>query len=128
MPRRRGGRILFMPEARYQMPNTEPVDQTPQRAAAPKSHWRKRRWLRILLWSASGILTLILLAAAAGVLWFRAAEKAALPVLDGDLHLAGPFAPVTVRRDGHGVPHIEAANEHDLFLAQGYITAQDRLW
>ena len=37
-------------------------------------------------------------------------------------------APVTVRRDAHGVPHIEAATEDDLFVAQGYVTAQDRLW
>lgn len=31
-------------------------------------------------------------------------------------------------RDGHGVPTIEAANLEDLFVAQGYVTAQDRLW
>jgi penicillin amidase len=49
-------------------------------------------------------------------------------VLDGDLHLAGLLAPVTVRRDAHGVPHIEAATQDDLFVAQGYVTAQDRLW
>jgi penicillin amidase len=74
-----------------------------------------------------------LLAAAVGVFWLRSAEKAALPVLDGDLHLAGVAeaglsAPVTVRRDAHGVPHIEAATQDDLFVAQGYVTAQDRLW
>src|SRR5208283_1959539 len=101
-------------------------------AAAPRKG-RKRRWLRILLWCAGGLLTLIVLAVAAGVLWLRAAEKAALPVLDGDLHLAGVAgsaisAPVTVRRDAHGVPHIEAATQDDLFVAQGYVTAQDRLW
>ncbi len=33
-----------------------------------------------------------------------------------------------VRRDAHGVPHIDAAALDDLFLAQGYVTAQDRLW
>jgi penicillin G amidase len=49
-------------------------------------------------------------------------------VLDGDIQLAGLSAPVTVRRDAHGVPHIEAANQDDLFVAQGYVTAQDRLW
>ena len=31
-------------------------------------------------------------------------------------------------RDGHGVPTIDAANLDDLFFAQGYVTAQDRLW
>src|ERR1700683_304327 len=60
--------------------------------------------------------------------WLRGAEKAALPVLDGELHVAGLSAPVTVRRDAHGVPHIDAATQDDLFLAQGYVTAQDRLW
>ena len=94
---------------------------------------RKLRWPRILLWSFAGLLTLVLLASAAGVLWLRAVEKAALPVLDGDIHLtgvagAGLSAPVTVRRDAHGVPHIDAATQDDLFLAQGYVTAQDRLW
>ena len=77
---------------------------------------------------AGGLLVLAVVAAACLVLWLRGAEKAALPVLDGDLHLAGLKAAVTVRRDGHGVPHIEAASEEDLWLAQGYVTAQDRLW
>jgi len=31
-------------------------------------------------------------------------------------------------RDAHGVPHIEAASQEDLFVAQGYVTAEDRLW
>jgi penicillin amidase len=74
------------------------------------------------------LLTLLLLGAAVGVLWLRVAEKAALPVLDGDLQVSGLSAPVTVRRDAHGVPHIEAATQDDLFVAQGYVTAQDRLW
>src|SRR5208283_4789715 len=113
------------------MPPSDPpevISQTPAPISAPLPRSRKRRWLRILLWTAGSLLTLVLLAAAAGVIWLRAAEKAALPVLDGDLHLAGLSAPVTVRRDAHGVPHIEAASQDDLFVAQGYVTAQDRLW
>jgi len=51
-----------------------------------------------------------------------------LPTLDGNLKLPGLSAPVTVRRDSHGMPHIEAANLDDLLLAQGFVTAQDRLW
>ncbi len=42
--------------------------------------------------------------------------------------LSGLSAPVTVTRDSHGVPTIEAATLEDLFFAQGYVTAQDRLW
>ncbi|MCT7981930.1 penicillin acylase family protein [Laspinema sp. A4] len=35
---------------------------------------------------------------------------------------------VEVRRDAYGIPHIYASNSHDLFLAQGYVHAQDRFW
>lgn len=37
-------------------------------------------------------------------------------------------SPVTVRRDRRGIPYIEARNEEDLYFAQGFVTAQDRLW
>ncbi len=86
------------------------------------------RWLRILLWCIAGLVVLLALAFCAGLVWLRGAAGSALPQLDGDLHAAGLSAPVTVRRDAHGVPHIEAASEQDLFFAQGYVTAQDRLW
>src|SRR5437899_10227535 len=35
---------------------------------------------------------------------------------------------VTVRRDERGIPYIEANNDEDLYFAQGYVTASDRLW
>ncbi|HEV2913332.1 MAG TPA: penicillin acylase family protein [Pyrinomonadaceae bacterium] len=35
---------------------------------------------------------------------------------------------VVVRRDGRGIPYIEASNEADLYFAQGYATASDRMW
>jgi acyl-homoserine lactone acylase PvdQ len=44
------------------------------------------------------------------------------------LSMAGLKEQVTVRRDGRGIPYIEAKNEADLYFAQGYVTAQDRLW
>jgi len=110
------------------MPKANPAAKTPAPIPAPPASDRKRRGLRILLWSACGLAAFLALAAVTGVFWLRAAAKAALPVLDGDLHLAGLSAPVMVRRDAHGVPHIEAATQQDLFMAQGYVTAQDRLW
>jgi penicillin amidase len=76
----------------------------------------------------------LLLAAAAGLLifgstlWLRHAMRVSLPPLDGTLRAPGLQAPVTVRRDRHGVPHITASNLDDLLFAQGYVTAQDRLW
>jgi penicillin G amidase len=44
------------------------------------------------------------------------------------LSIAGLKDSVTVRRDGRGIPYIEAKNEADLYFAQGFVTAQDRLW
>jgi penicillin G amidase len=89
---------------------------------------RRRRWPRILLGSFAGFVFLALIFAGLAVLWMRSITMAALPQLDGDLHITGLSAPVMVRRDAHGVPHIEAATQDDLFVAQGYVTAQDRLW
>ena len=110
------------------MLNTDSLDPSPAAIASSPLPGLKRRWVRILLWSAGGLLALVLLAAGGMVLWLSGLEKAALPKLDGELHVTGLSAPVTVERDAHGVPHIEAATQDDLFLAQGYVTAQDRLW
>ncbi|MFN2516279.1 MAG: penicillin acylase family protein [Pyrinomonadaceae bacterium] len=35
---------------------------------------------------------------------------------------------VTIRRDERGIPYIQAKNDEDLYFAQGYVTANDRLW
>ena len=51
-----------------------------------------------------------------------------LPQLDGGVAVTGISSKVRVVRDEHGVPTIEAATLDDLFFAQGYVTAQDRLW
>jgi len=50
------------------------------------------------------------------------------PEVNGTFYATGIEANIEVIRDGWGVPHIYAANEHDLFFAQGYVHAQDRLW
>lgn len=44
------------------------------------------------------------------------------------LRLAGLQGRVTIRRDERGIPYIEAANEADLYFAQGYVMASDRLF
>jgi penicillin amidase len=54
--------------------------------------------------------------------------KGRLARLDGTVAVPGLTAAVEVRRDRFGVPHIYAGNQHDLFLAQGYVVAQDRLF
>ncbi|MBV8205857.1 MAG: penicillin acylase family protein [Acidobacteria bacterium] len=59
---------------------------------------------------------------------FLRAARAALPQVDGEISVPGLAAAVAAIRDVRGVPHIRAASAADLFFAQGYITAQDRLW
>jgi penicillin amidase len=93
----------------------------------------RRRWRRTAVLSGAWILTTLALLICIFVVWLRGATKAALPQLDGEIHVSaqgiqGLSAPVTVRRDQHGVPHIDAASQEDMLVAQGYVTAQDRLW
>jgi len=45
-----------------------------------------------------------------------------------ELNIPGLLKPVKVVYDEMAIPHIFAENDHDLFLAQGYVTAKDRLW
>ncbi|MCX6044918.1 MAG: penicillin acylase family protein, partial [Chloroflexi bacterium] len=52
----------------------------------------------------------------------------ATPALDGAVNLSCLDQPVEIRRDRHGIPHIYAQNRADLFRAQGFVHAQDRLW
>ena len=40
----------------------------------------------------------------------------------------GLKAAVSIQRDGRGIPYIEAKSDADLYFAQGYVTASDRLW
>src|SRR5688572_29566811 len=54
--------------------------------------------------------------------------RQSLAKIDGQLTVAGLQKPVAVIRDKWGIPHIYAQNVDDLFFAQGYVTAQDRLW
>lgn len=64
----------------------------------------------------------------------QAAERAtpearrALAQIDGTMRVTGLDSAVEVRRDRWGVPHIYARTQHDLFFAQGFVAAQDRLW
>src|ERR1700737_1109435 len=75
------------------------------------------------------LLLIAIVAAALGALaWMDSVARSALPQLDGRVKVSGLSARVTVVRDGHGVPTIDAASFGDLFFAQGYVTAQDRLW
>src|SRR5699024_5132407 len=50
-----------------------------------------------------------------------------LAKLEGTIDLPNLQEEVVVTTDESGVPHIQAENEHDLYIAQGYIQAQERM-
>ena len=73
------------------------------------------------------ILLILVLVVGAGTF---ALSRLAFPRTNGEaiLENAGLDGPVDVYRDENGIPHIYAETTHDLFLAQGYVHAQDRFW
>jgi penicillin amidase len=73
------------------------------------------------------VVIVVVLGLVAGGGFFYISRKP-FPQISGTLRAAGLQGNVTVIRDKWGVPHIYADSPHDLFLAQGYITSQDRLW
>ena len=75
----------------------------------------------VLLWIAAILLSVV----ATAIWWF---VYRPLPQMDGSVAVPGLHGEVTVERDNWGVPHIRASSLEDLAEAQGYVTAQDRLW
>jgi len=58
--------------------------------------------------------------------WQNAESKNILPA--EKLKLTGLQDEVIIKYDDHRIPHIFAKNDHDLYYAQGFVTARDRLW
>ncbi len=73
------------------------------------------------------IALLVVVALGAGVYGY-ATVRASWPQTTGTLDLKGLQADVQVLRGARGVPQIYATSDHDLFMAQGYVHAQDRFW
>jgi penicillin amidase len=83
------------------------------------------KWFRRLL-AFIGIV-LVILVIAIGVFGFITVRRQ-FPQTEGVIQLPGLDAQVEVYRDSYGVPHIYAKTSHDLFMAQGFVHAQDRFW
>ncbi len=96
--------------------------------SSPTVSLPRRKQPSIALRAVGALLLFFLFLFIVADVWFYRAAKASLPVVDGTLKLSGLTAPVIVARDSLGVPNISAGNLHDLFFAQGFVTAQDRLW
>jgi penicillin amidase len=79
---------------------------------------------RILGWL--GLLILVIAIAAGGLGVYTV--RRSFPQTSGTLRVAGLRGAVDIYRDAHGIPHIYADTNHDLFFAQGYVHAQDRFY
>ena len=73
------------------------------------------------VWIAGAVVALGIVA-----LWWWLRGRA--PRTSGRLMVDGLRAPVDIRRDEHGVPHITAQSLADAGFAQGFVHAQDRFW
>ncbi len=82
---------------------------------------KKNQRLRIFL----SIFALLVLAV---WLFIRSITNGPLPDYNQNIQLSGLKGEVEVFRDSFGIPHIFAENEKDLYMAVGYVMAQDRLW
>lgn len=63
-----------------------------------------------------------------GAYWSISTVRASFPQTKGSITLEGLSGPVDVKRDGYGIPQIYASSDADLFMAQGYVQAQDRFY
>ena len=80
--------------------------------------WKLLRWTAL---AAAGLIVIL------GLVFYWLTHRG-FPQVAGRLTVPGLEAPVEIVRVEPGVPHIYAQNAHDLFFAQGYVHAQDRLW
>ena len=86
----------------------------------PSDRGTLNRWLALPVVAAAGALGLTVAT--------RRLMRRPVPKPSGRAILDGLRAPVEVIRDEWGVAHIYATNNDDLFFAQGYVQAQDRLF
>ncbi|MET7939056.1 penicillin acylase family protein [Streptomyces sp. NPDC005302] len=63
-----------------------------------------------------------------GAYWSVSTVRASFPQTKGSIKLDGLSGPVDVKRDGNGIPQVYASSDEDLFMAQGFVQAQDRFY
>jgi len=101
------------------MSSTASLPQTPD-----SNLHRRNPALRILYYVICFLLAVLIVT----IWWLYWIARSAVPQMDGKTSVPGISSKVRIVRDRHGAPTIEAATLEDLFFAQGYVTAQERLW
>ena len=113
----------------FSEPNAEPTLVPRRRRSDSQPIARRPSRLPRFLTIATSILLIVGLTAFFAVRsYVHHILVSSLPQTDGTLILPGLSAPVTVQRDVHGVPYIRATSLDDLVFAQGFVTAEDRLF
>jgi penicillin amidase len=85
---------------------------------------RVSRWIKVGQWTG----VVLVAALIAGLITGYWTIRRSFPQTSGNVTVPGLDAAVSVLRDSHGIPQIYAETPHDLFLAQGYVQAQDRFF
>jgi len=85
---------------------------------------KKRNWKKISLIVVGSFILLCVIA----LFLVNAYINKSLPLIEGTIQIPGLQEEVVVTTDEHGVPHIYASNDHDLYMAQGYMQAQNRMF
>lgn len=85
---------------------------------------KKRKWVKWLLVIVSGLVVL----AVATLIFVNVYIAKSKPLIEGQARVEILDKNATVIRDDIGVPHIKAESDADLYRAQGYVQAQDRLF
>lgn len=104
------------------MPTDNPASSGQQSGKSGRKKGRKVRLLLIVLVLA------IIGGVGYGAFWSVSTVRASFPQTKGSISLDGLSGPVDVKRDGYGIPQIYASSDEDLFMAQGYVQAQDRFY
>jgi penicillin amidase len=102
-----------------------PPNTTASSGQKPGKSGRKGRRARLL-----GIVLVLAIIGGTGfgAYWSISTVRTSFPQTKGSVTLRGLSGPVDVQRDDYGIPQIYASSDEDLFMAQGYVQAQDRFY
>ncbi len=113
-----GGMVTQQPVRCLAM--NQPHSTDPDRKEPPK-----RVFLKRLAWTMLGLIITLLVFSFA---FAQFSVHRAFPQTEGTIQVEGLSGPVEIIRDSMGIPHIYADTPEDLFMAQGYVHAQDRFF
>ena len=85
---------------------------------------KMKKWMKVTIYIVGGLVAFALIAVIALNLFLSYSK----PTISGEVVVSILDGDVTVVRDDEGVPHIDANSDADLYRAQGYVQAQDRLF